>query len=154
MTTDPAPRSRVEGLLEEGRRLLAAVEGMTPGPWHVRQGDEWTCDLATSETFGEWNVVSANKRRDECDANMAGIAALRNEAPTLIRSLCEALGEAVADAERYRWLRHGDNDERVMMTSVQDEGCRPFDHRFDASWLLRNEKLDAAIDAARGRHAE
>ena len=36
-----------------------------------------------------------------------------------------------ADAARYRWLRHGDNDELV---------CVP--------WMLRNEKLDAAIDAA------
>lgn len=39
MTTDPAPRSRVEGLLEEGRRLLAAVEGMTPFAGYLVKDD-------------------------------------------------------------------------------------------------------------------
>jgi len=40
------------------------------------------------------------------------------------------------DAERYRWLRHGDNDEVVLR--VTD----------DTAYLPRNEELDAAIDAA------
>ena len=44
------------------------------------------------------------------------------------------------DAERYRWLRHGDNDERVIKRG-------PVAHDF--VYLLRMEKLDAAIDAAR-----
>ena len=44
-----------------------------------------------------------------------------------------------ADAERYRWLRHGDNDEEVLR---YQNGVV-----FDA-YLLRNEELDAAIDAA------
>ena len=57
-------------------------------------------------------------------------------------------GEAEGkDAARYRWLRPGDNAERVLY--VYDEhGSRPFDHRFDNCWLPRNEKLDEAIDAA------
>ena len=43
------------------------------------------------------------------------------------------------DAERYRLLRHGDNDEKVL--------CRgPV--AMDYWYLLRVEKLDAAIDAA------
>lgn len=39
-----------------------------------------------------------------------------------------------ADAVRYRWLRHGDNDELVFVQGT--------------AWLARNEDLDAAIDAA------
>lgn len=48
------------------------------------------------------------------------------------------LAQCRADAERYRWLRHGDNDERVLKGAY-----------VGVSFLLRNEKLDAAIDAAR-----
>ena len=41
------------------------------------------------------------------------------------------------DAERYQWLRHGDNDETVIQ------------HYSDGdSYLPRNKQLDAAIDAA------
>lgn len=56
--------------------------------------------------------------------------------------------ENAKDAERYRWLRHGDNDEHVLLTHDGKLGVRPFDSRFDGVWLPRNEKLDAAIDAA------
>lgn len=38
------------------------------------------------------------------------------------------------DAARYRWLRHGDNDELVLS---ETDG---------ATFLLRNEDLDDAID--------
>lgn len=44
------------------------------------------------------------------------------------------LTEVIKDAERYRWLRQGDNDERVLL-----EDCA-------GSYLPRNEGLDAAID--------
>ena len=40
----------------------------------------------------------------------------------------------IKDAERYRWLRYGDNDERLL-----GEDCRGL-------YLPRNEKLDALID--------
>lgn len=43
------------------------------------------------------------------------------------------------DAERYRWLRHGDNDEAVVRMSGNKRNNYPF--------LLRNEELDAVIDA-------
>lgn len=50
------------------------------------------------------------------------------------------LNAAQDDAQRYRWLRHGDNDELVL--------CRgPVDMSY--VYLPRNEKLDAAIDSAR-----
>ena len=46
------------------------------------------------------------------------------------------------DAERYRWLRHGDNDELVMQKYSQIiEGEA-------THYLRRNESLDDAIDAA------
>ena len=40
----------------------------------------------------------------------------------------------IKDAERYRWLRYGDNDERLLV-----EDCRGI-------YLPRNDKLDDAID--------
>lgn len=46
---------------------------------------------------------------------------------------------ATADAQRYRWLRHGDNDEKVLCNGPVAK---------DYWYLLRGEKLDAAIDAA------
>lgn len=43
------------------------------------------------------------------------------------------------DAERYRWLRHGDNDESclVLVDETYSTNC---------VWLLRNEGLDLRID--------
>ena len=52
------------------------------------------------------------------------------------------LAEAKKDAERYRWLRHGDNDEPLLKFSFEAR-CNS-----DDVWLLRNDELDAAIDAA------
>ena len=78
---------------------------------------------------------------DGCD--MHGCLA-RHEAMvdelTRLRAEVEALR---ADAERYRWLRHGDNDEPCLHFSAD---CKA---GTDTVWLLRDDKLDAAIDAAR-----
>lgn len=55
------------------------------------------------------------------------------------------------DAARYRWLRHGDHDEEVLMVmdlSVPGAQPRKFDHRYDGFYLPRAALLDAAIDAA------
>jgi hypothetical protein len=49
-----------------------------------------------------------------------------------------------ADADRYRWLRHGDNDELVLVTYERHTEMTP------PCYLPRNEELDAAIDAATG----
>lgn len=43
------------------------------------------------------------------------------------------------DAQRYRWLRHGDNDEKVLCNGPVDK---------DYWYLLRNKKLDDATDEA------
>lgn len=55
----------------------------------------------------------------------------------------EAIKSMQRDAQRYRWLRHGDNDEHVLKFS--NEARCGTDH----VWLLRGEELDAAIDEAR-----
>lgn len=55
-----------------------------------------------------------------------------------IERLERELAQCREDAERYRWLRHGDNDELVLAGAY-----------VGVSFLLRNEKLYAAIDAAR-----
>ena len=57
-----------------------------------------------------------------------------------LRAECDALR---ADAERYRWLRHGDNDEPCLHFSAE---CKA---GTDTVWLVRDVELDAAIDAAR-----
>lgn len=55
------------------------------------------------------------------------------------------LEQARKDAERYRWLRHGDNDELVIRKSCYvNDGT---DER-GLDWLPRNKELDSAIDAA------
>ncbi len=45
--------------------------------------------------------------------------------------------EALRDAGRYRWLRHGDNDDEVIRGDT-----------YGLAFLPRNAELDAAIDAA------
>lgn len=72
----------------------------------------------------------------EHEANATRVA--NTELATLRRKLelCER------DAERYQWLRHGDNDEQLLHFT-DDAGCGT-----DTVWILRNEELDTAIDKA------
>ena len=51
------------------------------------------------------------------------------------------------DAARYRWLRHGDNDEKVLKTY----NSRPSEPGEPTMFLPRNDELDRLIDAARAR---
>ena len=48
------------------------------------------------------------------------------------------------DAERYRWLRHGDNDEPCMETP--EYPGQAIDGYYFHRFLLRNEHLDERID--------
>jgi hypothetical protein len=71
------------------------------------------------------------------------------DAEVTARLAAEArLAEAGRDAERYRWLREGDNDERVLRYA--DGSPVPVEDPDNTSpvFMLRLEKLDAAIDAA------
>lgn len=51
-----------------------------------------------------------------------------------VLAMCDEIERLQKDAARYRWIRHGDNDEIVMKGD-----CR-------GVYLPRNEHLDAAID--------
>lgn len=53
-----------------------------------------------------------------------------------VRSLLEECANLRKDAERYRWLRKGEND----AVAFYERDC--------ALYMHREEKLDAAIDAA------
>ncbi|WP_104658046.1 hypothetical protein [Ralstonia insidiosa] len=55
---------------------------------------------------------------------------------------CQHLAPQLKDAERYRFLREDDNDEKMLQFSEHARDGR------DDVWLLREEKLDSAIDAA------
>jgi hypothetical protein len=54
-----------------------------------------------------------------------------------LESILPIADEQDMDAERYRWLRHGDNDELVLRELPSG-----------GQYLLRNEALDEAIDRA------
>lgn len=72
----------------------------TPGPWIISDGDEWTHDVVTHHgelpdgSPNAWNIATINSRRDECDANLALIAAAPDllEALEKIMSLVDASG--------------------------------------------------------------
>ena len=73
------------------------------------------------------------KELEEANAAFEQRQAWWNERMFALEQQLEAVRK---DAERYRWLRHGDNDEVVLQGD-----CR-------GVYLPRNERLDAAIDAA------
>ncbi len=82
----------------------------TPGPWLIRQGDEWTRDVVTDHgelpdgSRNHWNVASANIQREECVDNLRLIAA----APDLLEALkaCAGIcaGESMSKSSLIRAL--------------------------------------------------
>lgn len=58
------------------------------------------------------------------------------ESVSLSRAERDQLVALARDGMRYRWLRVGDNDERVMRGADVEN-----------TWLLRRKYLDEAIDA-------
>jgi hypothetical protein len=80
------------------------------------------------------------RRRQGNDLVMMG-GKLAGEIADHIATLEAAVVANQKDAERYRWLRHGDNDEEVLIpyaAGITINGCSMF--------LYRNEKLDSLID--------
>lgn len=67
------------------------------------------------------------------------VSAMR-EAPAVLRALADQQERDAKDAARYRWLRHGDNDDLMIQRGPIAS---------DFVYLPRNEKLDEMIDAAR-----
>ena len=61
------------------------------------------------------------------------------------RAITEIDDSIVLDAMRYRWLRHGDNDEKVLKTYTS----RPSKPGEPSMFLPRNGELDRLIDTAR-----
>jgi hypothetical protein len=125
---------------------------------------EAVTDERLAEMIADWENTSAASASHDLDTKFADehAAALRElqrlrstpdagrcERDARIADLERRLKEAERDAERYRWLRHGDNDENVLL--VYDKGrVRKFGASYDNFWLLRDESLDTAIDAAKG----
>lgn len=90
----------------------------TPGPWIVREGDEWTNSIVTREgelPNGEpayWEVASYNRRRSEAEANARLIAA----APELLSALLELLDSMDANGScQYEMLRAAGRDVIAMV---------------------------------------
>lgn len=126
------PMHRADGLIAHGtwssECQLWESAWMTPEQWTklMSQGD-----VVITWSEGQKEILAVT-RQDE-DGKILSVIA---EAPP------QAQGDDVLrDAMRYRWLRHGDNDESCVKLSA-DYGSDPF------AWLLRTEELDAAIDAA------
>jgi hypothetical protein len=67
---------------------------------------------------------------------------LRNS-PRMIAAIRAKIAINEVDALRYRWLRHGDNDQYV----IRDIYGKPYDRDKHMPYLLRIENLDRAIDA-------
>lgn len=82
------------------------------------------------------------------------IAYFRQQNTKRADELADAIEVQAADAARYRWVREGDNDEHVLRTY---DGA-PFPvmdpDRTGPAYMLRNEELDAAIDALLDEHAQ
>lgn len=85
-------------------------------------------------------VEALTAERDAALASEAVYRGLCEEAKPMLEKNTQYKAERLVDAERYQWLRYGDNDEIV----IQHGPVAP-----DYHWLPRNERLDAMIDAAR-----
>jgi len=128
-------------IIEENQELQAKIdelmlefcpERMTPeqtAEWaaHQKAASEHADDLTTQYRLGYLQGIEKGKALG-MDEQSDELASLREE--------CAALRK---DAERYRWLRHGDNDKKIIGKNANAPG---------GAWLPRNEKLDAAIDEA------
>lgn len=68
-----------------------------------------------------------------------------NEAADALEAQAREIERLRQDATRYRWLRHGDNDEKVLKTYTS----RPSEPGEPTMYLPRNDELDRLIDAAR-----
>lgn len=97
----------------------------TPGPWLIREGDEWTHDVVTLEgvnTEGDpmyWTVASANGRRDEVKANVRLIAA----APDLLEALKLCAAVCAGETSYKRGLVEALEAARAALTKA--EGAKP-----------------------------
>lgn len=114
---------------------LASSDQEYPNEYHVRPN--WCNCHPETCCCNDWAVHAPNGDKHSTyrhEEIAEEIADLLNRSDVLEAKSAELR----KDAERYRWLRHGDNDEEVI---IRD----PFS---DLVFVLRNEDLDSAIDAA------
>lgn len=83
-----------------------------------------------------WSGSMVSRMYTELRKDFTGEPYKGNEDLDAALAECERLRK---DAERYAWLRHGDNDEKVLCNGPVAK---------DYWYLPRNERLDAAIDTA------
>jgi hypothetical protein len=113
---------------EERTRIAEAVR-FAPDSAH------WSAELA--KLLGEDSLAGISTLRKW----LAEESGRRHAAEAQLAAQRERDGR---DAARYRWLRQGDNDEPCL----RDGNGKPFDDSEHYFFLLRNDELDAAIDAA------
>jgi hypothetical protein len=113
---------------EELKRLAAEA---TPGPWIAGSDEGSDYTLVGPDAFDE--IATNHVVTLHSESNADYIAAAN---PQAITELIAALEAAEKDAARYKWVRHGDNDELLLVGD-----CR-------GVYLPRNERLDEAIDKA------
>lgn len=116
-------------------------------------GDVWNRRAAPSETdmrsvaLAAGAYTTAYSMMTHAKVHNADVAGSTVRLATAINGLRSALGQptpVAEDAARYRWLRHGDNDELVL---------RKFDlpSEYPLQYMLRGEKLDNEIDLIRAQ---
>ncbi len=152
MSNDPAP----EPVSPE--RLRELILRAFPDDWSLQ--DDTTsalCELETArariaelERTARHNSLywkEIDERAQAAERRIADLEkalAASNEASI---GYATELAEHRRDAERYRWLRHGDNDERVLKSYPDTDGTQYI-------YLPRNKELDVAIDAALAAQGE
>ena len=136
-------------------RLRVLAEAATPGPWGtIERGPFWgesegdVIDHYGADVVGAEHVAPLGTQETTRgqmwlrDAEF--IAAARDAVPALLSEIAALAAEVErlrTDTARYEWLRHGDNDEALLQHNGAERD-RP------TMWLLRNDRLDTAIDAA------
>lgn len=120
-------------------KLKDLASSATNGPWMRLFGERTIYDRMEDGCRGN-SIVRADTAFSAQDAvNLDFIAAAN---PSTILALIAKVEALEADAERYQWLRHGDNDELVFQRGPVD---------MSYVYLPRNCKLDEMIDACRAK---
>ena len=125
------------GGASHGQAPAQAAEGCTRSHPHENMDSACRAKAAIAE-MQNMAARGAEATAHDLERFVAMLAA----APTTQAREIERLRQ---DAARYRWLRHGDNDEKVLKTYTS----RPSEPGEPTMFLPRNGELDRLIDAAR-----
>ena len=114
-------------LIEKLDRVLAVIAAF----------DAWSCEGDT--------VRCADGNGCECEMAGKDCPPVYDAMNALLRDHGPAIRQAMIDAERYAWLKEGENDSEVLEFNTHGNAGP------DDVWLPRGKGLDDAIDAARAR---